>query len=127
MQSPDYVSHVKHSTFNQKQQGPNEGLKDVIHWFGKQKVKGGKLEEKKPHELVLTYVKSKGILRTSLTVQRLHNLNTEDPGSIPGQGTKILHTTQHGPKKKKKLKDTNFFTEKKLRHSPFAHSFFHFN
>lgn len=40
MQSPDYVSHVKHSTLNQKQQGPNERLKDVIHWFGKQKVKG---------------------------------------------------------------------------------------
>ena len=42
---PDYVNHVKHSTLNKKQQGHNEGLKEVIHWFGKQKVERGKLEE----------------------------------------------------------------------------------
>ena len=39
---------------------------------------------------------------TSLAVQwlRLHASNAGDAGSIPGLGTKILHTTQHGQKKK---------------------------
>lgn len=34
-------------------------------------MKGGKLEEKKPHETVLTYVKNKGILY-SLTYSFFH-------------------------------------------------------
>ena len=43
-------------------------------------------------------------LRTSLAVQLLrpHAPNAEGMGSIPGQGTKILHTAQHSQKRKKK-------------------------
>ena len=33
---------------------------------------------------------------------RLHASTAGGVGSIPGQGTKILHTVQHGQKKKKK-------------------------
>ena len=44
-------------------------------------------------------------LRTSLAVQLLrpHAPNAEGMGSIPGQGTKILHTAQHSQKRKKKI------------------------
>ena len=40
---------------------------------------------------------------TSLAVQwlRLHTPSAEGTGSIPGQGTKILHAVWHGQKKKK--------------------------
>ena len=43
-------------------------------------------------------------LGTSLVVQwlRLHASTAGTPGSIPGQGTKISHTTQQDQKKKKK-------------------------
>ena len=43
---------------------------------------------------------------TSLVVQwlRLHTSSAVGLGSIPGQGTKILHITRHSQKKKKKKK-----------------------
>ena len=34
----------------------------------------------------------------------LHTLTAKAPGSIPRQGTKIQHATQHGQKKKKNSK-----------------------
>ena len=44
---------------------------------------------------------------TSLAVQwlRFCTSTAEGVGSIPGQGSKILHVSQHGKKKKKMLQD----------------------
>ena len=44
---------------------------------------------------------------TSLAVRwlRLHTSTAAGAGSIPTQGTKILHATRHGQKKKKKKKN----------------------
>ena len=46
-------------------------------------------------------------LGTSLAVQglRLHVPNTRSTSSIPGQGTKILHGSECGQKKKEKRKE----------------------
>ena len=46
-------------------------------------------------------------LGTSLAVQglRLHFPNTGSTGSIPGQGTKILHGSECGQKKKEKKRN----------------------
>ena len=48
--------------------------------------------------------KNSTVCGTSLAVKwlRLCASNARDAGSIPGQGTKILHATQPGQKKKKK-------------------------
>ena len=50
-------------------------------------------------------------IRNSLAIQwlGLHASTAEGMGSIPGQGTKIPHATQHDQKKKKKeRKEKNF-------------------
>ena len=50
-------------------------------------------------------LRKKGAVGNSLAVQwlRLHASTTGGMGLIPGQGTKILHATQCGQKKKKKV------------------------
>ena len=52
------------------------------------------------HSMHLTHRRI--LLGTSLVVQglRLHASNAGVMGSIPGQGTKILHAEGHGHKKK---------------------------
>ena len=47
-------------------------------------------------------MKQNASFRTPLVVQglRFHTSSARDMGSIPGQGTKIPYTAQHGKKKK---------------------------
>ena len=51
-------------------------------------------------------------LGNSLVVQwlGLHAFTAEDPGSIPGQGTKIPQAASHGQKKNKQ--DSRFYPER---------------
>ena len=73
-----------------------------------------------PRKRKVEFISKTEFLGNSLAVQRLGlgTFNAEDPGSTPGQGTKILQAMLHGQKTKRKQrtnkqKNTEFLGIKK--------------